>query len=133
MSTNIIQKSFKHTTQYARVPTGIMLKKTFSFPNPALDVFGRNEDVACDIVYSDVLAIFDGSTAVVIFVGTSTMVTDVYSIKCDRQFTNTLELILSNEGLPIDYLVTVVRLLLAIKERLPYIHYVSTNRTTRIF
>jgi hypothetical protein len=47
--------------------------------------------VACDIVYSDVPAIYDGSTAAVIFAGTNTQVTGVYGIKTDKQFVNTLE------------------------------------------
>jgi hypothetical protein len=58
-----------------------MLKKAFKSPNPALNIYRRNEDVACDIVYSDVPAIFDGSTAAVIFVGTSTKVTVAHGIK----------------------------------------------------
>jgi hypothetical protein len=57
-------------------------------------------DVACDIVYSDVPAIYDGSTAAVIFVGTNTQVTDVYGIKTDRQFVNTLEYNIIQRGAP---------------------------------
>jgi hypothetical protein len=90
LSTDIIQKTFQHTTQYARLPTATMVKKAFRSPNPALNIYRRNKDVACDIVYSDVPAIFDGSTAAVIFVGTSTKVTDVHGIKKDNQFANTL-------------------------------------------
>jgi hypothetical protein len=91
LSTDIIQRTFKHITQYARLPNATMLKKAFRYPNPALNIYRCNEDVACDIVYSDVPAIFDGSTAAVIFVGTSTKVTDVHGIKKDNQFANTLE------------------------------------------
>jgi hypothetical protein len=68
-----------------------MLKKAFQSPNPALNIYRRIEDVACDIVYSDVPAIFDGSTASVIFIGTSTKVTYVHGIKKDNQFASTLE------------------------------------------
>jgi hypothetical protein len=56
-------------TQYTHRPTATMLKKSFRSPNPALNIYRRKEDVACDIVYSDVPAIFEGSTAAVIFVG----------------------------------------------------------------
>jgi hypothetical protein len=59
---------------------GTMLKKVFRSPNPSLNVYRRNEDVACDIVYPDVPAIFDGSTDTVISVGTSTKVRDANSI-----------------------------------------------------
>jgi hypothetical protein len=84
--TDIIQKTFEHMTQCARLPTANMLKKAFLSPNPALNIYRRSEDVTSDIVYSDVPAIFDGSTVAVISVGTSTEVTDVHGIKKDYQF-----------------------------------------------
>jgi hypothetical protein len=88
---DLIKKTFEHTTQYAHLPTGTMHKKAYKSHNPALNVYCRQEDVACDIVYSDVPAIYDGSTDAVIFVGVNTQVTDVYGIKTDKQFVNTLE------------------------------------------
>jgi hypothetical protein len=91
LSTDIIKKTFEHTTQYARLPAGTLLKKAFKSPNPALNVYRHQEDVACDIVYSDVPAIYDGSTAAVIFVGVKTQVTDVYGTKTDKQFVSTWE------------------------------------------
>jgi hypothetical protein len=56
--------------------------------------------VACDIVCSDVPAIYDGSTAAVSFVGVTTQVTDVYGIKNDRQFVNMLEENIIQHGAP---------------------------------
>jgi hypothetical protein len=100
LSTDIIQKTFQHMTQYAQLPTATMLKKAFKSPNPARNIYRRNEDVACDIVYSDVPAIFDGSTAAVIFVGMSTKVTDVHGIKKDNQFASTLEDNIIQRGAP---------------------------------
>jgi hypothetical protein len=100
MSADIIQKTFEYTTQYARLPTGTMLKKAFRSPHPALNVYRRNEDVACDIVYSNVPTIFDGSTAAIIFFGTSSKVTDVHGIKHDNQFANTLEDTIIQRGAP---------------------------------
>jgi hypothetical protein len=91
LSTDIIQKTFEKTTQYARIPTGTMLKQTFHSPYPALNVHCHNESVACDIVYADVPAIDDGSEAAVIFCGTENQVTDIYGIKSDKKFVNTLE------------------------------------------
>jgi hypothetical protein len=81
MKPETIEKTFKITTQHARLPTGTLLKKTTKSPNPALNVMFRNESVACDIVYSDTPAIADGLTAAVIFVGIDTQVTDIYGIK----------------------------------------------------
>jgi hypothetical protein len=83
LSTDIIKKTFEHTTHYARLPAGTLLIKAFKSPNPALNVYRCQEDVVCDIVYSDVPSIYDGSTAAVIFVGVNTQVTDVYGIKTD--------------------------------------------------
>jgi hypothetical protein len=100
LNTDVIKKTFKHTTQYARLPIGQTLKKAFMSPNPALNFYRRNEAVACDIVYSDVPAIHDGTTAAVIFVGVTTQVTDVYGIKHDSQFVNTLEDNIIQRGAP---------------------------------
>jgi hypothetical protein len=100
LSTDIIQKTFEKTTQYARIPTGTMLKCTFQSPNPALNVHHQNEAVACDIVYADVPAIDDGSEAAVIFCGIDTQVTDIYGIKSDKQFVNTLEDNIRQRGAP---------------------------------
>jgi hypothetical protein len=91
---------FEHATQYARNPTGTMLKKDFRSPHPSLNIYRRNEDVTCDILYSDVPAVFDGSTAATIFFGTSSKVTDVRCIKCDNQFANTLEDTIIQWGAP---------------------------------
>jgi hypothetical protein len=98
MSPDIINKTFHHTTQYERLPTGTTLKPPLKSPNPTLNVTRRNETVACDIVYSDVPAIDDGSIAAVIFVGTETQVTDIHGIKSDRQFVNTLEDCITRRG-----------------------------------
>ena len=97
---DIIKKTFQHTTQYARLPTGTLLKRSFKSANPALNVLRRKEAVACDIVYSDTPAIDDGSTAAVVFTGYDTQVTDVYGIKTDKQFVNTLEDNIRERGAP---------------------------------
>jgi hypothetical protein len=65
-----------------------------------VNVTRRNEAVTCDIVYSDTPAINDGSTAAVLFVGLDTQVTDVYGIKTDKQFVNTLEDNIIQRGAP---------------------------------
>jgi hypothetical protein len=76
------------------------LKRTFKSPNPALNVTCRHEPVACDIVDSNLPAIDDDSIAAVLFVGTDTQVTDVYGIKTDKQFINTLEDNITYRGAP---------------------------------
>lgn len=100
LNVDIIKKTLQHTTQYARIPAGSLLKRVFKSSNPALNVHRRNEPVACDIVYSDTPAIDDGSKAAVIFTGTKTSVTDVYGISTDDQFVNTLEDNIRERGAP---------------------------------
>jgi hypothetical protein len=77
-----------------------MLRKAFRSPNLALNIHRRNEDIACDIIYSNVPAIFNRSTAAVIFVGTSTKVTDVHGIKKYKQFATTLKGNIIQRGAP---------------------------------
>ena len=67
------------------------MKKTFRTPFPACNVHRRNEAVATDTVFSDVAAIDDGSMAAQLFVGRESLVTDVYGVKTEKQFVNTLE------------------------------------------
>jgi septum formation inhibitor MinC len=59
-------------------------------PNPALNVHLRDEPVATDTIYSDAQAIDCGVTSAQLFVGTKTHTADVYPIKSDNQFVNTL-------------------------------------------
>ena len=100
LSTDVIKDTFEHTTQYARITTGTLLKRVFKSANPALNVHRRNEPVAADIVYADTPAVDNGSTAAVLFVGTESLVTDTYGIKTDKQFVNTLEDNIREQGAP---------------------------------
>jgi hemerythrin superfamily protein len=68
-----------------------LLKTAYKSPNTALNIYHHQENVACDVVYSDGPAISNRSIAGVNFVGVNTQVTDVYGIKTDKQFVNTLE------------------------------------------
>ena len=88
---NIVQLTFKHTTQFARTPISTILKKHYKSPFPALNVHRRDEPVATDTVYSDTPAIDNGAKCAQFFVGTRSMYTDAYGMKTDSQFINTLE------------------------------------------
>jgi hypothetical protein len=71
---------------------GTILKKHYKSPFPALSNVQRcDESVAMDTVYSDTPAIEGGETCAQIVVGTETLVTDVYGMKTEKQFVNTLE------------------------------------------
>ena len=51
----------------------------------------RDKTVATDTIYSDRPDIDDGSTCAELFIGTKSLVSDVYGMKIDNQFLNTLE------------------------------------------
>jgi hypothetical protein len=85
-----IKKTFEHTTQLACMPMSTILKKQYRSPNPALNMRPRDEPVATDTIYSDTPAIDCGVTSAQLFVGTKTHTADVYPIKSDKQFVNTL-------------------------------------------
>ena len=88
----VIKKTFEATTQYARTAmTGMQLKNTFKSPFPALNVHRRNEPVATDSIYADVPAIDNGATIAQIFVGRKSLVTDIYAMKSEKEFVNTLQ------------------------------------------
>jgi hypothetical protein len=100
LDADIIKNTFEHTTQNVWLPTVTTLRRAFRYRNPALNVACQNEAVACDIISSNVAAIDDGSNVAVLFVGTDTQDTDVYGIKTDKQFNNTLEDNITNRGAP---------------------------------
>ena len=91
LPTDIIKRTFFLTTQYSRIPMSTILKKNYKSPSPALNVHLRSETVATDTVYSDNPAIDYEYTSAQIFVGTKYLVTDLYGMKTDKQFVNTLE------------------------------------------
>lgn len=67
------------------------MKKTCCSPFPTLNVHCRNELLAVDTVYCDTPAIDDMFTCARIFVGTKTLASDVYGMKSDKRFFNSLE------------------------------------------
>jgi len=79
LPTDTIKWTFAVTTQFVHIPMSTILKKHYKSPFPALnDVHHREEPVATDTVYLDMLAIDDGSTSAQIFVGTESLLTDCY-------------------------------------------------------
>ena len=86
------------TTQYTRYPQLQYLKKMFNSPFPACNVPRRSEATTTDTVYSDTPAIGTGETMAQLFVGRETMVTDIYGMKTERQFVNTLQDVIRERG-----------------------------------
>ena len=95
---SIIKETFARTTQMARMPMSETLRNFFRSPYPAMNIPRRNEPVATDTIYSDTPAVDDGACSAQIFFGTKTTVTDVYGMKTDKQFVNTLEDVIRERG-----------------------------------
>ena len=87
----IIKHTLSRTTQYARWPQSDKLRKMYRSPFPALNITRHNEDIATDTVYADTPAIGGGETIAQLFVGRSTYLTDVYGLKTEKQFVNSLQ------------------------------------------
>jgi hypothetical protein len=95
-----IKKTFERTTQLARMPMSTILKKRYKSLNPALNVHPCDEPVATDTIYSDTPVIDCGITSAQLFVGTKTRTADVYPIKSNKQFVNTLLDNITQHGAP---------------------------------
>ena len=93
-----IKKTFQLTTQYARIPMSAILKKHYKSLFPAMNVTRRDEPVVTDTIYSDTPAIDNGCKQAHISVGTKTTYTDIYDMKTDSQFVNTLEDYIRHRG-----------------------------------
>ena len=87
---DIIKKTFEATTQYYRMPMGTHLKKWYKSPFSACNVHRQDVPVATDTVYADTPAIAGEATAAQFFVGTKSLVCNVYPMKTDKQFVNVL-------------------------------------------
>ena len=86
-----IEKIFHKTTQWAVASTMYPMRKHFKSRFPAFNIPRQFEEVATDTIFSDTPAIDSGVTMAQIFVEKRTLVTDVYPLKSQKQFVNTLE------------------------------------------
>ena len=68
-----------------------VLRKHFKSRFPAFNIPRQSEEVATDTIFSDTPDIDSGVTIAQIVVGKRTLVTDVYPLKTQKQFVNTLE------------------------------------------
>jgi hypothetical protein len=99
-SVDTIRRTFQATTQMARIPMSNVLCTWFKSPNPAINVPWCNEDLATDTFYSDTPAIDNGATMGQFFCGTTTLACDVYGMKTEKQFPDTLEDNIRKRGAP---------------------------------
>jgi len=87
---DIIQQTFEITMQYAQMPYNTVLRWWYKSPNPAFNMMHQNKPVASDTIYSDTPAIDRGETYAQLFVGTKTLLTDIYGMKSPANFHSTL-------------------------------------------
>jgi len=87
---DIIQKTFRSTMQYVRMPYNTLLWHGYKAPHPALNHFWREEPVATDKIMSDTPAIDVGKTWAQLFVGTKSLLLDAYGMKTPANFSSTL-------------------------------------------
>jgi hypothetical protein len=76
------------------------MKWQYKLPFPAFNVHRRDEAVATDTVYSDTPAIDCGHTSAQFYCGMESLVCDVYGMKTDKQFVNTLKDNIRRRGAP---------------------------------
>ena len=90
-SPSSIKDTFNVTTRHGTAPhTQDYIKKHFKSRNPVFNIPRRSEAVATDTIFSNTLAVDDGSTMAQSFCGRNTLVCDAYGIKSTKQFINTL-------------------------------------------
>jgi hypothetical protein len=89
---NVVMRTLDATTRYAkRIESGPEMYKTHRSPFPACNVRRRHEPVATDTVYMDTAAVDSGGVRYAqVFVGRKSLVTDIYGMKTQTQFVNTL-------------------------------------------
>ena len=86
-----IENTFHKTTQWAIASTRYPMRKHFKSRFPAFNISRRSEEVATDTIFSDTPAIDSRVTIAQCFVGKRTLFTNVYPLKSQKQFVNTLE------------------------------------------
>ena len=95
VNVDTVQKAMEQSTQWGvSLPNTFPMKKHLKCRNPALNIPRRHEAVATDTVFSDTPTVDGGVKQAQVFVGRDTLVADVYPMKSEKQFVNTLVSIL---------------------------------------
>ena len=100
VSTEKVKKTFENTTQWAtNVMAGGKIRNTIQSPYPACNIHRRHEPVATDTIYAEVPAVDTGGQKnAQVFVGRKSLVVDIYGMKSDKEFVNTLEDVIRHRG-----------------------------------
>ena len=96
----VIEHTLEATTQYGRsILSGPIMRNKFKSPFPACNVFRRHEAVATDTIKASTPAIDTGGIVEAQFcIGRKSFVADVFGVKSEKQFVNTLEDIIRKRG-----------------------------------
>ena len=104
---HVIKKIFQLSAQHARTIKSTIMKKTYRSPFIDLNIKRRNKPVATDTVYCDDYVIDDESKCAQV-IGTKTIDYDVYGMKRDKQFIDSLEDNTTNKSLRKSYKLALV-------------------------
>ena len=87
----VVEKTIGATTDFGRTPkmNGPMYY-THKSPFPAMNVRRRNEAVATDTIFSDTACVATGVKMAQIFVGRDSLLVDIFGMKTQKEFVNTL-------------------------------------------
>ena len=88
---DVIKRTFAATTQYSCNVYSIPLCKHFKSRFPALNVQCHNEPVSTDALWDDTPSLGCGFTCAQIFIGNKSLQNDIYGMKTEKEFVNTLE------------------------------------------
>jgi hypothetical protein len=100
LPTDIIQKTFKVTTQYARMLLNTVLHKHFKSPNPAVNIRRHDEPIATETIQSDVPVIDGGEKYAQLFIRMKSLVSHVHGMKSPAQFPGILTDKIITRGAP---------------------------------
>ena len=102
LPTNIIEATFKNSTQYGYMPTSPdgNLFKRWKAPNPAMNVFRLHDDLLTDTIYSDTEAIDSNITKAQIFFGRKSHIIHVEPVSTKYTFIKCLQNFVRKWGAP---------------------------------
>ena len=90
-NSDVVKQTIDQTTQWGVTLDSFPMKRHLKSRNPALNIPRRHEPVATDTIFSDTPAVDSSVKQAQVFVGRDSLVADVYPMKSDKQFVNTLE------------------------------------------
>jgi len=97
--TDIVRHTSEDTTRfYGAVSTGDVIKGAYKSPSPAMNVLRQHGPIATDTVCMGHPAIGAGQTAAQALIGRKTHVIDIFGVRTDTEFVNTLLDIIRKRG-----------------------------------